>query len=73
MRGITLSQYKMVRKGKNSFLNGWKGKNSLNTKIFIWPVLQDKYLTTDNLVVRNWHGDESCASIKRKNHGSFTL
>jgi hypothetical protein len=43
----------------NSYL--WKIKIPLKIKIFLWLLYRETILTKDNLVKRNWHGNEMCS------------
>jgi hypothetical protein len=38
----------------------WKLKIPLNIKVFLWLLYKKVILTKDNLVKRNWHGNEKC-------------
>ena len=38
----------------------WKLKLPLKVKVFLWFLHQGIILTKDNLVRRNWHGNEKC-------------
>lgn len=38
----------------------WKIKVPLKVKIFLWFLYKGASLTKDNLVKRNWHGNEKC-------------
>jgi hypothetical protein len=43
----------------NSYI--WKIKISLKVKVFLWLLYKEAILTKDNLVKRNWHGNEMCS------------
>jgi hypothetical protein len=43
----------------NSYL--WKIKIPLKIKIFLWLLYREAILTKDNLVKRNWYGNEMCS------------
>jgi hypothetical protein len=43
----------------NSYL--WKIKIPLKIKVFLWLLYREAILTKDNLVKRNWHGNEMCS------------
>jgi hypothetical protein len=45
----------------NSYL--WKIKIPLKIKIFLWLLYREAILTKDNLVKRNWYGNEMCRSF----------
>lgn len=38
----------------------WKLKLPIKVKVFIWFFLKGVILTKDNLIKRNWRGDENC-------------
>jgi hypothetical protein len=39
----------------------WKIKIPLKNKVFLWLLYREAILTKDNLVKRNWHGNEMCS------------
>jgi hypothetical protein len=43
-----------------------KLKIPLKIKIFVWFVLKGVILTKDNLLKRNWRGDEKCCFFNNK-------
>jgi hypothetical protein len=43
----------------NNYL--WKIKIPLKIKVFLWLLYREALLTKDNLVKRNWHGNELCS------------
>jgi hypothetical protein len=45
-------------RGQN-FQGIWKAKIPLKIKIFMWMVAQKAILTKDNMVARNWQGDQA--------------
>lgn len=38
----------------------WKGKVLAKIKIFLWLIMNNAILTTDNLLKRRWVGDPTC-------------
>jgi hypothetical protein len=51
----------------NNYL--WKIKIPLKIKVFLWLLYREALLTKDNLVKRNWHGNELCSFCN--NHESI--
>jgi hypothetical protein len=43
----------------------WKVKIPLKIKIFMWLMNQNTILTKDNLLKRNWQGDQHLNSVVR--------
>jgi hypothetical protein len=44
----------------------WKIKLPLKIKVFLWLLYREAIPTKDNLVKRNWHGNEMCSFYSNK-------
>jgi hypothetical protein len=38
----------------------WKAQIPLKIKVFMWLLTQNAILTKDNMIKRNWQGDQHC-------------
>jgi hypothetical protein len=43
----------------------WKAKIPLKIKVFMWLINQNAILTKDNMLKRNWQGDQYCKFCSR--------